>query len=69
MDEQSRIKELETLIPYYAKYYYNGEELISDSEFDKLTEELERLNPDSPILHKVGWGSEEDSKGNILTKK
>lgn len=42
-----------------------GEECISDTEFDKLTEELERLKPDSEILKKVGWGSEENSKGKI----
>ena len=65
MNEQERIQELETLIPYYANYYYNGEPLISDYEFDKLTEELEQLNPESPILYKVGWGSEENSKGKV----
>ena len=62
---EERINELETLIPYYAKYYYEGESLISDNDFDKLTEELERLKPDSEILKKVGWGSEENSKGKI----
>lgn len=62
---EERINELETLIPYYAEKYYNGEEEISDAEFDKLTEELERLKPDSEILKKVGWGSEENSKGKI----
>lgn len=39
-----------------------GEELITDAEFDKLTEELERLNPNSEILKKTGWGSEEYGK-------
>lgn len=62
---EERINELETLIPYYAEKYYNGEEEISDAEFDKLTEELERLKPDSEILKKVGWGSEENSKGKV----
>ena len=62
---EERIKELEELIPYYAKFYYEGNQLIEDSEFDKLTEELEKLKPDSEILKKVGWGSEENSTGKI----
>ena len=65
MDELSRVRELETLIPYYAKLYYEGFPEITDSEFDSLVEELEKLDPDSAILHKVGWGSEESSKGKI----
>lgn len=62
---EERINELETLIPYYAEHYYNGDTLIPDNEFDKLTEELEKLKPDSDILKKVGWGSEENSKGKV----
>lgn len=62
---EERIKELEELIPYYAKLYYAGEPEITDQEFDKLTEELEQLKPDSEILKKVGWGSEENSTGKI----
>lgn len=58
-NKEERIKELERLIPYYAEKYYNGEEEICDSDFDQLTEELEQLNPNSEILKKVGWGSEE----------
>lgn len=34
-------------------------------EFDKLTEELEQLKPDSIILKTPGWGSNEDSKGKV----
>lgn len=62
---EERINELETLIPYYAKLYYEGSPEIEDEVFDKLTEELEKLKPDSEILKKVGWGSEENSKGKI----
>lgn len=65
MDEQERIKQLEKLIPYLAEHYYAGDTLVSDEEFDKLTDELKSLCPESPILHKVGWGSEENSKGKI----
>ena len=61
MNNQERIKELESLIPVYAKAYYEGEALISDLEFDKLTEELEMLDPDNKILHTAGWGGAESN--------
>lgn len=49
-----RIRELEELIIKYQKAYYDGEGLIEDSEFDKLWDELKELDPQNPILHKVG---------------
>lgn len=58
-EEIKRIEELENLIPMYAKAYYSGESLISDAEFDKLTEELERLDPANEILFTPGWGGAE----------
>lgn len=56
-----RIKELENLIPMYAKAYYEGQAIIPDAEFDKLTEELERLDPANEILHTPGWGGAESN--------
>jgi len=54
---RNRILELETLIKRYQKSYYNGEGEISDSEFDKLWDELKIIDPANPILHKVGADS------------
>ena len=52
-----RISELEKLIEKYQASYYNGEAEISDSEFDKLWDELKSLDSANPILHKVGADS------------
>ena len=52
-----RITELEKLIVKYQKSYYNGEGEISDAEFDSLWDELKLLDPQNPILHKVGADS------------
>ena len=53
----TRIEELEKLISKYQKSYYDGEGEISDAEFDKLWDELKSLDPNNPILHKVGTDS------------
>ena len=53
----TRIEELEKLISKYQKSYYDGEGEISDEEFDKLWDELKSLDPNNPILHKVGADS------------
>lgn len=53
----NRILELEKLIAEYQKSYYNGEAEISDFEFDRLWDELKSLDPDNPILKKVGADS------------
>jgi DNA ligase (NAD+) len=57
MEAVERIKELEKLILKYQKAYYDGEGIISDAEFDKLWDELKVLDPENPILHKVGADS------------
>lgn len=42
--------ELELEIKRYADAYYQGNELISDSEYDALLDRLKRLQPDSELL-------------------
>ena len=47
-------KDLEQLIVKYQEAYYNGNELISDAEFDKLWDELKVNYPNSTLLNRVG---------------
>lgn len=55
--ESARIDELAALIKKYQDSYYNGEAEIEDVEFDKLWDELKALDPNHPILKKVGADS------------
>ncbi len=57
IDQSARISELVTLIKKYQASYYNGEAEISDFEFDSLWDELKALDPQNPILKKVGADS------------
>lgn len=47
-------KELENKILEAQKAYYDGREIMSDAEFDKLWDQLERDFPDSSLLQRVG---------------
>jgi DNA ligase (NAD+) len=60
-EKKERIAALERLIAKYQKSYYDGEAEISDGEFDLLWDELVSLAPDSPVLHRVGAGSDGDA--------
>ena len=57
LDGASRIKELVSLITRYQASYYNGEGEVSDAEFDRRWDELKALDPENPVLHKVGADS------------
>lgn len=50
------IIELVNRIKLYAQKYYSGENTISDSEFDRLTEELKDKDPNNELFSLVGWG-------------
>lgn len=56
----NRIQELEKLITKYQHSYYTNEAEISDEEFDILWDELKVLDPENPILKKVGSDIEEN---------
>lgn len=49
-----RVEELAQLIERYQRSYYDGEPEISDAEFDVLWDELRELQPEHPLLHRVG---------------
>ncbi len=55
--ENSDIKKLVKKITKYQKSYYNGESEVSDAEFDLLWDKLKSIDPDNPVLHKVGADS------------
>jgi DNA ligase (NAD+) len=58
----SRIQELEKKIIKHKALYYQGRPEISDSEFDKMEEELKKLDPKNPTLNIVGTTSSASDK-------
>lgn len=50
----NRIQELERLILYHKELYYRGKAEISDEAYDKLENELKKLDEKNPILKLVG---------------
>lgn len=50
----SRIQTLEQEIIKHKALYYQGRPIISDSEYDKLEDELKKLDPKNPTLQIVG---------------
>lgn len=50
----NRIQELERLILHHKELYYRGKAEISDEAFDKLENELKKIDPENPILKLVG---------------
>lgn len=55
-----RVKYLENEIRTQAYNYYNGNQQITDEEFDKLVDELRELAPYNPVLDSTGWGASFD---------
>ncbi|MDR0584808.1 MAG: NAD-dependent DNA ligase LigA [Treponema sp.] len=62
-NSKERAAALERLIRKYQKSYYDGEAEISDGEFDLLWDELKSIDPDNPVLKKVGDGTGEGVPG------
>jgi DNA ligase (NAD+) len=52
--KEEEIKELENLIIYHKRQYYDGEPIISDAEYDALEYRLRELDPQNPVLFIVG---------------
>lgn len=50
------VERLAERISSYAESYYEGNPEISDDAFDLLVEQLRRMDPDNPVLNRVGWG-------------
>jgi DNA ligase (NAD+) len=57
-NSKERISALERRIEKYQQSYYDGEAEIADGEFDLLWDELASLAPDSPVIARVGAGSD-----------
>jgi DNA ligase (NAD+) len=58
----SRVSELESLILKHKALYYQGRPEISDAEFDKLEDELKKIDPQSAALNVVGTTSSTSDK-------
>ncbi|MGE3608831.1 MAG: NAD-dependent DNA ligase LigA [Bacteriovoracaceae bacterium] len=52
---KDRIQELEKLILHHKECYYKGTPEISDEKYDKIEDELRKLDPENPVLHTVGF--------------
>lgn len=54
--------ELVEAIRYHRRVYYQGNPEITDAEFDAMVDEMERRDPESPVLSEVGAPPEENAK-------
>ena len=68
-ENRKRIKYLEEQILFHQKAYYGNEALISDAEFDALWDELKKIDPENPILQKIGSDLAETTQGNFQKVK
>ena len=51
---EERIIFLEAEIQRHRELYYNEQPKISDAKYDSLEDELKKLDPDNPILFRIG---------------
>ncbi|HDZ19649.1 MAG TPA: DNA ligase (NAD(+)) LigA, partial [archaeon] len=51
---EERIQFLESEIYRHRDLYYNGHPEISDAKYDSLEDELKELDPNNPILFRIG---------------
>lgn len=56
------IQEIEDAIIKHKNLYYQGKAKISDEEYDQLENELEKLDPNSPVLSMVGSAPQQSKK-------
>lgn len=59
------IQELEQKINEANKAYRQGEEILTDVQYDSLLEELEVLDPDNELLNKIGLEVSDDRKERL----
>ncbi|GAB4011223.1 MAG: NAD-dependent DNA ligase LigA [Bdellovibrio sp.] len=64
----SRVKELESLIIKHKALYYEGHPEISDYEYDKLEDELKKLDANNAVLNLVGAETKSGNKIKHQTK-
>jgi DNA ligase (NAD+) len=59
---KSRVQELIVKIGQAREFYYNGEGIMSDDEYDALVDELKDLDPTSILLNEIGAPISVDSR-------
>lgn len=64
MEKSYEVDRLVERITNYSKSYYEGNPEISDAAFDLLVEQLRRMDPNNPVLDKVGWGYKVETDPN-----
>ena len=52
--KSNRIQELEKLILHHKELYYRGKAELTDESYDKLEDELKKIDPTNPILKLIG---------------
>lgn len=51
----NEIQYLMNLIIYHKRLYYSGKALIPDFIYDRLEDDLRKLDPNNPVLDLVGY--------------